>query len=152
MSSHFQFSLQRVLELRERLEEQAAQELGHLQSLEIDARRTLALQDSQRGQQLSAWREISQGVLDIGELETYQRYLELLDQEIDQQRALVQELAASVRQQTEKYLAARRKREMLEKLKEKEYAEYHRELLGKEQRELDDIAATRFMQREAPSS
>jgi flagellar export protein FliJ len=49
-------------------------------------------------------------------------------------------------------LAARRKREMLEKLKEKEYAEYHRELLGKEQRELDDIAATRFMQREAPSS
>ena len=152
MRAHFQFSLQKVLELRERMEEQAAAELGRLQSLETEARKRLALQEDQRGQKLSAWREISQGALDIGELETYQRYLGMLDQNIVQQRALVHELEVSVEEQTNEFLAARRKREMLEKLKEKEYAQYHRELLSKEQRELDDIAATRFMQKEAPSS
>ncbi len=150
MSLHFQFSLQKVLELRQRLEQQAAIELGRFQSLENQAKKKLTLQEKERQEQLVAWREKNHGQLNIGELESYQRWLEVLDQAIARQEALAKELQASVKQQTDKYLAARRKRETLEKLREKEYAEFRQEVLGKEQRELDDIAATRFVQREAP--
>lgn len=150
MSLHFQFSLQKVLELRQRLEQQAAIELGRFQSLENQAKKKLTLQEKERQEQLVAWREKNHGQLNIGELESYQRWLEVLDQAIARQEALAKELQASVKQQTDKYLAARRKRETLEKLREKKYAEFRQEVLGKEQRELDDIAATRFVQREAP--
>lgn len=150
MSLHFQFSLQKVLELRQRLEQQAAIELGRFQSLENQAKKKLTLQEKERQEQLVAWREKNHGQLNIGELESYQRWLEVLDQAIARQEALAKELQASVKQQTDKYLAARRKRETLEKLREKKYAEFRQEVLGKEQRELDDLAATRFVQREAP--
>ncbi|NMB13222.1 MAG: flagellar export protein FliJ [Firmicutes bacterium] len=152
MSQHFEFNLQKVLELRYRLEQQAAAELGRFQSLESQARAKLTIQEKERQEQLAAWRERNHGQLDIGELEAYQRWLEVLDQVIAQQKALVEELQLSIRDQTDKYLAARRKRETLEKLREKAYAEFRQEVLGKEQRELDDIAATRFVQREAPFS
>jgi flagellar FliJ protein len=150
LSLHFQFSLQKVLELRQRLEQQAAIELGRFQSLENQAKKKLTLQEKERQEQLVAWREKNHGQLNIGELESYQRWLEVLDQAIARQEALAKELQASVKQQTDKYLAARRKRETLEKLREKKYAEFRQEVLGKEQRELDDLAATRFVQREAP--
>jgi len=146
----FQFSLQKLLELRERLEQQAAAELGHLQSREAEARRKLAAQKQHRQQQLVQWRERNHGELDIGELEAYQRWLEALAEAISQQRALIDQLKESVKQQTEEFLATRRKREMLEKIREKEYAEFRKEMQGREQRELDDIAATRFVQQEAP--
>jgi len=148
----FQFSLQKLLELRERLEQQAAAELGHLQSREAEARRKLAAQKQHRQQQLVQWRERNHGELDIGELEAYQRWLEVLDQGIFRQQAVVDQLQISVRRQTDEFLAARRKREILEKMREKEYAKWHEEVLGKEQRELDDVAATRFVRQEAPFS
>jgi len=146
----FQFSLQKLLEVRERLEQQAAAKLGHLQLLEAEARKRLALKEDERERQLQAWREKNQGELDISELEAYQRWLEALAEAISQQRALIDQLKESVKQQTEEFLATRRKREMLEKIREKEYAEFRKEMQGREQRELDDIAATRFVQQEAP--
>lgn len=146
----FQFSLQKLLEVRERLEQQAAAKLGHLQLLEAEARKRLALKEDERERQLQAWREKNQGELDISELEAYQRWLEALAEAISQQRTLIDQLKESVKQQTEEFLATRRKREMLEKIREKEYAEFRKEMQGREQRELDDIAATRFVQQEAP--
>ena len=89
---------------------------------------------------------------DLDELDAYRRWLEVLDASIAQQQALVEELQLSVKRQTDEYLAARRKRQVLEKLREHEYERFCQELLRKEQRELDDIAATRFVQREASSS
>ena len=148
----FQFSLEKILELRERLEQQAAAELSRLKSLEAEEKEKLAMQRQQRQVQLEAWRNKIQGTLDLDELDAYRRWLEVLDASVAQQQALVEELQLSVKRQTDEYLAARRKRQVLEKLREHEYERFCQELLRKEQRELDDIAATRFVQREASSS
>ncbi len=148
----FQFSLQKVLELRERLEQQAAAELGRLKALEAEAKEKLLQQRQKRQVQLEEWRSKIQGVLDLDELDAYRRWLDVLDAAIAEQQVVVDELHQAVQRQTEEFLTARRNRQVLEKLREHEYARFLQELLRKEQRELDDIGATRFVHREASSS
>jgi flagellar FliJ protein len=149
---HFQFSLQKVLDLRSRLEQEAAVELSRLQTVVAEAKGKLASQEIQRRAQLHAWRDGIQGELDISKLGMHQRRLVALDEIIAQQQTLIKELQIAAEQQRAEYLAARRKRKTLEKLRESEWAKFQQELLGKEQRELDDVASTRFIRREVLTS
>jgi len=152
LSLSFQFSLQKILDLRSRLEQEAGAELSGLKSLEAEAEEKLALQRQQRKVELDTWRNKIQGQLDLSELDACHRWLEKLDDAIARQQAIVEELRLAVERQTEEFLAARQKRKVLERLREHEYTRFWQEFLRKEQRELDDLAATRYVQREASSS
>ncbi|NLJ85992.1 MAG: flagellar export protein FliJ [Firmicutes bacterium] len=145
----FQFSLQRLLNLQERLEQEAGIELARLHTLVSEAKHKLREQEKQREQQLAAWRERIQGDLDVNELELHHRWLAVLDEAIMRQEMAIEELQTAVEEQRAEYLTLRRKRETLDKLRENEYSKFQKDLLKREQRELDDIASTRFVRREA---
>ncbi|NMB26156.1 MAG: flagellar export protein FliJ [Firmicutes bacterium] len=149
MSSSFRFSLQKILDLRQRLEQEAAVELGRILKLVADAEDELARQEIRRKAQLDAWRSGVQGELDISRLSLHQRGIAILDEEIEEQQALIEELQDAADKQRQSYLEARRKRRILEKHREKEMAKFRQEVLSDRQLELDDLASARFARREA---
>ena len=149
MSSSFRFSLQKILDLRQRLEQEAAVELGRILKLVADAEDELARQEIRRKAQLEAWRSGVQGELDISRLSLHQRGIAILDEEIEEQQALIEALQDAADKQRQSYLEARRKRRILEKHREKELAKFRQEVLSDRQLELDDLASARFARREA---
>ncbi len=149
MSAKFQFSLQKVLDLRQRLEQEAAVELGRILKLVANAEDELSRQEARRKAQLDAWRSGVQGKLDISKLSLHQRGIAILDEEIEEQLALMEELQEAAQKQRQTYLEARHKRRILEKHRDKELAKFRQEVLSDEQLELDDLASTRFARREA---
>ena len=143
----FQFSLQRLLNLQERLEQEAGIELARLHTLVSEAKHKLREQEKQREQQLAAWRTHPRRS-DVNELELHHRWLVVLDEAI-----MRQEMASrNCKQQwksSELNISLFVEKRDPDKLRENEYSKFQKDLLKREQRELDDIASTRFVRREA---
>lgn len=144
MSSGFQFRLQKVLDLRVRLEKEAAIEVARLESERLKAEKELRQLYRQREQLLIAWRQHTRGKLDTWELALHQRRVAAVDALMKQQEEALRDLMVRLQAQREILLQARCRRQILEKLRDKDYARFQQELRRREQRELDEIATERF--------
>ena len=147
----FKFSLQKILDLRARLEQEAAAELSRAQKLLHEAEILLQAQKSRREAHIQSWRENIQGQLDMAGLRLYQLSIAAIDERINRQTEVLNECQELVEKNRKDYLAARRRRKVLEKHKEKELVRFREEALRNEQKELDDVAGTRFARQEAAS-
>jgi flagellar FliJ protein len=140
----YEFNLEAVLSHRkmlEELEEQKLTKIFHaIQELE-DLQRQMQ-QDAGEGRK-RLHRPLP-GVLDVDEMQQLAAYLIKLDQEIRQSALLRAHLEEDRRRQSDKLIEARKRREILEKLKEKSFANYQFELKGMEQKLLDELVNARF--------
>jgi flagellar export protein FliJ len=84
------------------------------------------------------------GVINVDEMQHLVKYLTKLDQEIHQSALILSRLEEDRRIQSEKLIDARKKREILDKLKEKSLTSYQSELKGMEQKLLDELVTERF--------
>lgn len=137
----FAFSLQKVLEHRQRLEEQAfrafsetqrrvyqeREQLAHLMTL-----RTQCLRQSFRGHRLA-----------VQMLDVEQTYLSVLEQRLEAQRQRVAQAEALLDERRRALIEAQRERKVLERLREKHYEQWRQEFLRMEQQVLDDLAIAR---------
>ncbi len=137
----FVFSLQKVLEYRQRLEEQAIRafaeaqaQLTHEQAVlhKLLIEREECLRRSHRRQHLS-----------VELLAVEQTYLSALEERIEQQRQRVAEAEKVLEEKRQALIEAQRERKTLERLREKQYEEWRQEWLRTEQKALDDLAAVR---------
>jgi len=139
----FQFSLAAVLRYRESIEqvecfalERTQQEIarteGRIHQVEQDC--VKATQDRAA--------ELAKGTR-AADVEAAYEYQTALEQQLEALRALLQELKMKWRQQLASYTAARRNRETLEKLREKQLDAYSREQAKREQSMMDDIFLAR---------
>lgn len=140
----FEFPLEAVLRYRESIEqreylflEKIQQEINYLEVKIRQAEEDCATAIDHRAC------DLAKGTLSA-DIQNAYHYQKLLEQQIAALKALWQDSKAKWRQQLATYTAARRNREMLEKLREHQLHAYTQEKARREQMVLDDIFLSRF--------
>lgn len=135
----FQFSLEKVLDVRWTAEENAKQAYSVVQQALLEQEANLKLLYQEKSELLE--------VPEIGVNRMQMRYWYLM--ELDRQTALAQEQIAHLRQAVEvaleEYIHTQRERKVLEKLEEKHYDEYLLEVKREEQKLLDEMGTRNLM-------
>lgn len=147
----FKFSLQTALDLSRSQEQQAQLEFSQAQSQRQIAQETVhELADRLLAtlESLQAETESTTGAV----LEAYDNYVQRLRQNISHQQQQVAQLAEECQRRWKIALERRRKREVLEKLREKQYKQFRREQQKIEDKRLDEIATTRSRQDETETT
>ncbi len=133
----FEFKLNKVLEVRQIEEDQAQNRLLEAQQKERDIKEEiLNLQEKQND--LYQYLRNNEGIT-LEENMLYRKFIQINRQNIkDSEKSLLAQ-QEEVRLLRGDFLEKRKKREVLEKLKEKNYKHYYKEMLLKEQKVLDEI-------------
>lgn len=133
--ARFKFRLEKVLDVREILEERAKVKWAAEEQLAHEERTKLqALQDQARQIKHFGYQQ-----REIQMRQAMYSYLDVLEKKIEEQteRVRQQELVAS--KAKEAWLVARQETKKVARLREKEYEEFIKEELRKEQKVLDDM-------------
>ena len=131
----FKFSLEKVLDVKEILEEQAKFTWATEESLAREERMKLAaLQEKARQTRTFGYKQT-----DVAMRQAMYAFLEVLEGRIEQQKDRVrqQELVAS--RAKDAWLVARKETKKVATLREKQYNQFVQEQLRKEQKVLDDM-------------
>ncbi|MCK4502679.1 MAG: flagellar export protein FliJ [Desulfuromonadales bacterium] len=134
------FKLQSVLNYRQSLEDQAQQVLTaslHRQQQLLEQRQ----QQQQKLQQSdSELKQRQQEGLTVAEIDLYEGQIYHCRRIIEQLQQQLEQLAPQIEAERKMLLHAARERQVMEKLKEKQDAEYRQELSRKERVMLDEIS------------
>ena len=138
-----QFRLQRVLDYRRRHEEECEHNLRQVQLLhQQETARLDALQTEAQAQEEHL--EKAQGTtLTPAELQSWQRYHQMLSQRIAAQQDIVAQAAQAVEEQRQQLLVARQETKVIEKLRDKAQRRALLEHTRREQQLLDELALMR---------
>ena len=143
----FQFRLQVVLDIKEKLLEQKLIELSKVQK---------GLQEAiQKQQTLESYQiEINQALLkvfqsgndlDLVEVQRYKDFINKLLVDISAQKVVVQNITKLLEIKRKEVNDVLKEKKVLEKLKENQKQKYYKEFEHYERSELDDIASSRYM-------
>jgi flagellar FliJ protein len=140
----FRFSLDPVLRLRRRLEEQAQVELAQ-QQRRLEREKAELEQALQAHQAFEAYRTtLQRDSVEIPALVEADRYVQSLAELIGQRRQRVQEAAAAVESGLQSLQQRRLERETLDRLRELRLAEHQEKELRAEQQSLDEVSVLRW--------
>ena len=140
----FTFRLQRILDIREQIRDEARQELGRRNAILAQEQSILAGLEAELNRLTGA----SDGIVTAGELLLTNAYALRVQKLIEQQAVKVEEARQAVIQAQERYIQANKDARALEMLKEKKRAEYDQEVLKEEINQLDEVAMQRASSRE----
>jgi flagellar FliJ protein len=139
----FKFPLATVLRLREIAEQREERLLGQIHSQLAQSRLALADLEARR-RQLVAQRETSlQRSTSAVEITGFYAGLHLIDEHTASCKAQLVKLEAMRDQQTRIYMSAHADKETLSEMRKQLHQQYDRELVRKEQSELDDNFSSR---------
>lgn len=141
------FSLQAVLDYRQRLAEGLEIELGTLLRTENNARQELNRLISRQRGMLEEIKQILAGMLDIERLDQLHHGLLHMDRQIEQQRQVLAELKAKIQEKRAEVIQARQDKETLEILKEKEAQRLQEKQVRAENNERDNIYISQAYQK-----
>ena len=135
----FKFRLQRILDIREQIRDEARQELGRRNAVLAHEQSVL------RGLEAELLRLNAgeNGIVTASELLLTGAYAQRIQKVIEQQALKVEEARKAVVEAQERYIQANKDAEALEMLKEKRKAEYDHEVLKEEINQLDEVATQR---------
>ena len=141
----FEFRLQKVMETTRAREELQKKELA-MALAELDRNETQLEQMldhlEQEVEQFADRRK--KKAIKVSTLVQYASYTDNLLAEIDRQRRDIEKLARLADEQRDKLIEITRDKKILEKLKEKRFAEYRRKLRQVEQKFMDEISSRSF--------
>jgi flagellar FliJ protein len=83
------------------------------------------------------------GAIDVDELRMLALYMDKLEKDILANQYLLSSLEEDKRKQSEKLVEAKKKREVIENLKEKSFRNYQQDVKGMEQKLLDELVSVR---------
>lgn len=139
----FQFPLAAVLRYRESLEQREYLALEKIQQDIVRLEGRIRQVESERSEASeNRIRELARGTRAVA-LQSAYEYEKALEQEIERLRGQWQELKKKWRQQLAAYELARRNRETLEKLRERQRDAYTQEQSKREQAVIDDLFLAR---------
>ena len=143
----FAFKYQSVLLYREHQEsEQQAAYLAARQRLQ-DAQQLLGRYREEWRSCLDQWRDFQQRNVSVRRIQLCQRYMMQLRVEITRQAEEVKTCVAAVDTARDAFLAVRREREKIERLREHDYRQFQYTQKHREQKQTDDISTIRFNQK-----
>ncbi|MGI6648197.1 MAG: flagellar export protein FliJ [Bacillota bacterium] len=140
----FKFRLQTSLNVALMREDIQRQELHSCQTAYQEGLAILQQQQKQYALLMSELRNIQRHRLQIETVQLYQEFMLTLDQMIKEQNKIVNELYQELEQCRIKLLRLMRNRKVLEKLKERYWFKYQREVMSEEQKQNDELAIIRF--------
>ena len=140
----FKFRLQTSLNVALKREDIQRQELYSRQTAYQEGLAILQQQQKQYALLMSELRDIQRHRLQIETVQLYQEFMLTLDQMIKEQNKIVNELYQELEQCRIKLLRLMRNRKVLEKLKERYWFKYQREVMNEEQKLNDELALIRF--------
>jgi len=141
MAKPFAFRLEKVLEFRRQLEDQARMALAHAQA-EHDSQQRVITDLSTR---LAAHMERGFGKRAIqADIWLWTQYRDALDKDLATARAELERLAQVLQTRRQEAVLRSRERKLLEKLKDRQAKKHHVEESLKEQKEYDEMATLRY--------
>lgn len=141
----FHFNLERLKNLRERLEEDAKRIFLEATAERIKAENALVeINKKIKDENNRYLYEISNNLINIQEIQQWRSYLESLEKERIRLGEVYRQKVAIEEEKRQNYLEARKERLILEKLKERKFEEYKIEFQREENRNLDEIGIQMF--------
>jgi len=141
----FRFRLQSVLRVAEREEQRLKLELARLQEKKQEEQARLQALMEARSQARKELLTKPGSTVDLDKVETLRRHLEDLSEKIIEQRENLARAEAEVADKTLELIEAMKKRQILEKLKEREEREHYITLSRLEAKILDDMNMPRHV-------
>jgi flagellar FliJ protein len=135
----FRFRLQRILDIREQLRDEARQELGRRNAELAHEESVLKGLEGE----LARLRASENGIVTAGEYLLMGSYALRVQKLIEQQYVRIEEARKLVIAAQERYIQANKEARALELLKEKKRDEYGQEALKEEINQLDEVATQR---------
>lgn len=145
----FQFRLQVVLDIKEKLLEQKLLELSKVQrglQEAIDKQKTLESYQLEINQALLRVFQ-SGNDLDLIEVQRYKDFINKLIVDISNQKVVVQNITKLLEMKRKEVNEVLKEKKVLEKLKENQQKKYYKEFEEYQRQELDDIASSRYARR-----
>ena len=149
MAKRFQFRLEQVLALRKQVEEVRVRELARAKGRLLEIENALKEHAAEVSDFLKTYGEFEQlGSFEADQAMTYYDYREWLLRREKEYRRQEKEWSVEVERRRQAAVKASRDKKLLENLKERKKRIHSQEVLGEEQRFLDEISSIAFVRRE----
>ncbi|MCX7746998.1 MAG: flagellar export protein FliJ [Clostridia bacterium] len=147
MAGKFKFKLQPLLNVKIQIEDSLKNEFGKAMLKLEQEKERLSLLEYERKELIGTFNERSaQGVM-VKELREYTAYISHMKEKMDLQKENINAAQRNVDKCREELIKASREREIIEKLKEKKYQEYLKEILKEEQKTNDEVVSYSYNNR-----
>lgn len=147
--ARFQYSMQKVLDVKEKLETQAKTAFSVAQMNVNQARDRLDELTARRDHYEEMKRQCMEGVLDVKRLNSCQTAIEIMDYYINQQKRTIAALEAVLDKARRQLNQAMMERKMHDKLKEREFEQFLLDLNAQEKKEIDELVSYTYNNRES---
>lgn len=150
MAKKFQFRLEQVLSLRKQTEDARVRELSQAKGMLLRIEEELKGHALEEGRFLEMYRDFEKEneSFNSDQVMAYCEYREWLSGREKEYRRRAKEWALEVEKRRQKAVGASKDRRLLDNLKDREKETHEKELLGEEQRFLDEISSIAFVRRE----
>ena len=142
--ARFIFPLQNLLNMKEKLEEQAKNEYSQANMRLLEAEEQLRFIIRRRERAEDALRDVVVETLDVREIKRREDAVEILKMYVRQQEIVVEQRRQDVEQARVKMAEAMMERKKFEKMREKAFNEFLAEENRKEQKEIDELVSYRY--------
>ena len=142
--ARFIFPLQNLLNMKEKLEEQAKNEYSQANMRLLEAEEQLQLIIRRRERAEDALRDVVVETLDVREIRRREDAVEILKMYVRQQEIVVEQRRQDVELARVKLAEAMMERKKFEKLRERAFTEFLAEENRKEQKEIDELVSYRY--------
>ncbi len=140
----FVFSMQNILSMKEKLEEQEKAEYSQVIMRFNEEQEKLNSLMERQGMAEVELRNTINEVLDVQEIREKEDFLEIIKVYVKEQQLVLLACEEEVRQARERLNEAMKERKIYEKLREKAFEEFMLEENKREQKEIDELVSYRF--------
>jgi flagellar FliJ protein len=148
MAKRFQFRLEQVLNLRKQMEEVRIRELSLAQGQLLKIEESLRAHAAEELDFLGKYGEFEKnGQFNVDQIMAFCDFKDWLLRQEKEYRRREREWLKEVEKRRQEVVKASRARRLLESLKEKQLKTHSQEVLGEEQRFLDEISSIAFVRR-----
>lgn len=149
MAKKFQFRLEQVLALRKQVEDVRIKELALAKGELLKIEEALKTHSEEEGKFLEMYGEFEKiGDFNADQVMAYCDFKEWLARREKEYRRREKEWMKEVERRRQVTVKASRERQLLDNLKDKQKRAYAQEVLGEEQRFLDEISSIAFVRRD----
>jgi flagellar FliJ protein len=148
MAKRFQFRLEQVLNLRKQMEEMRVRELSQAQGQLLKIEESLRAHAEEERDFLGKYGDFEKnGQFSVDQVMAFCDFKDWLIRQEKEYRRREREWSKEVEKRRQEVVKASRARRLLENLKEKQLLTHSQEVLGEEQRFLDEISSIAFVRR-----
>lgn len=140
----FRFPLQNILNMKEKLEEQAKNEYGQANARLLSEQEKLDLLNERLEDAKYRLKEVLHEVLSVTEIRRREDAVEIIKYYVVQQILVVKRCEKELEVAREKLSEAMKERKIFEKLREKAFDEFVREEGRQEQKEVDELMSYKY--------